>query len=69
MRGAHDGILLRQCPAIKSEPIDMADDVRAHLGVRRRIGEYVGDERRLVIPHDDPSEIKNDVQDDFLESI
>ncbi len=44
----------------------MADDVRAHGGVPRRIGEYLGDERRLVIRHHNPSEIKHNVQDDFL---
>jgi hypothetical protein len=66
MRGAHDGVLLRQCPAIQSEPIDMADEVRAYRGVHRPVGEYLGDERRLVIRHNNPSEIKNDVQDDLL---
>src|SRR6266540_7179739 len=43
----------------------MTNDVCAYCGVHRRIGEDLGDERRLVIPHNHPSEIKNDVQDDF----
>jgi hypothetical protein len=42
--------------------VDMAEDLRADRGVHRRIGEYRGDERRLVIIHHDPGEIKNDVQ-------
>jgi hypothetical protein len=65
VRGAHNGVLLRQRPAIQRQPIGMTNNVCAYRGVHRRIRKDLGDERRLVIPHHHPSEIKNDVQSDF----
>jgi hypothetical protein len=61
----HNGALPGQRTAIKRKPIGMPDGLLAHLGLDHRICEYFGDDYFWLPRHNDPAEIKHDVQDNF----
>ncbi len=65
LRGTHNGVLPRERAAIKREPIGMPEDLRAHPRLDHRIVEDFGDDDLWLPRHNDPAEIKYDVQDDF----
>ena len=67
-RSTHNGVLAGQRAAIKRKPISMPDDLCANLGLDHRITEYFGDDYLWLPRHNDPADIKHDVQDDFSRS-